>query len=552
MKKPLLVNLLLLLAICACGRDESPVAIPNPVPEKPDVSIVIANCRTLQAAVEQFAEENSGIFPTGVDADTSLAGNTVLDLLPESGLLDNPFTKTQTVPLNGAADSSGEVGYEPVRENDWNVGYLITGFGEDSLVSELTNIGSVEEAKVRASCLMVQKAAEDYVARYGDEYPSEMADDDLSNPICRLIPGRYIENPFTGIQGVPAPHTASSPGEIGYLVITQNGERTGFVVTGFGADSIIVALTNLEVSSTDAIVVSDSRTLQRSAEGYAALHGSLYPNTIECPAGVEYEVVSAGGRNIGYKISGFGGNAKIIELTNIESPEETTVRLECLVLKYAVEQFAAMSDGRFPEDVDVDTTPGGQTVIDLLPGAQLLENPYAGNRDNPRNYSASLPGEIGYAVVQSYIDEDPCAPPVDEGYVITGYAGKSIEVAITNLELPPGEAIVLSHCRTVQLAVERWAALNGGLYPSDVDSHVTPGGQTVVDLLPGGSYLVNPFTRAATEPVNGHAANAGEVGYVPNTWNGENGGYAITGTGRESGATIRWLVRDYCPARVHR
>jgi hypothetical protein len=552
MKKLLLINLLLLLAICGCSREEDPVDIPKPTPEKPDVSIVVANCRTLQTAVEQFAEENDGVFPGSVDADTSLAGNTVLDLLPESGLLDNPFTKTQTVPLNGAADSSGEVGYEPVRENDWNVGYLITGFGEDSLVSELTNIGSPEEAKVRANCLIVQKAAEDCAARYGAGYPSEVCDEDLSNPISYYLRGYRLENPFTGIEGVPTPHTASSPGEIGYVAITRNGERNGFVVTGFGADSVIIALTNLEISSKDAIVVSDSRTLQRTVEQYAAQNGSLYPNTIECPAGVEYEVVAAGGRNIGYKISGFGEDAKVIELTNIESPEEATVRLECLVLKYAIEQFAAMSDGRFPEDVDVDTTPGGQTVIDLLPGAQLLENPYAGNRDNPKNYSASLPGEIGYAVVQSHPDEDPCVPPVDEGYVITGYAGKSIEVAITNLDFPPGEAIVLSHCRTVQLAVERWAVLNGGLYPSDVDCHATPGGQTVVDLLPGRSYLVNPFTRAATEPVNGHAANAGEIGYVPNTWNGENGGYAITGTGREAGATIRWLVKDYCPARAHR
>jgi hypothetical protein len=343
------------------------------------------------------------------------------------------------------------------------------------------------------------------------------------------------------------------PGEIGYVVIEEDGQRTSFVVTGFGKDSVIVALSNLDISKRDAVVVSNCRTLQRSAEDYAAQNGSLYPADVTCPPRVEYETVSTGGRNVGYKISGFGDDGKIIGLTNIESPEEAPLRLECLVLKNAVEQFAAMSGGRFPEDLDVDATPGGETVLDLLPGGQMLENPYTGIRDNPKNYSASLLGEVGYAVVQSYTGGDPCVAPLDEGYVITGFTGgPSIEVTLTNLDSSPQEAIVLSHCRTVQLAVERWAVLNGGLYPSDVNSHVTPGGQTVVDLLPGGSYLVNPFTRAATEPVNFHAANAGETGYVPNVWNGENGGYAITGTGREAGATIRWLVKDYCPARVYR
>ena len=77
------------------------------------------------------------------------------------------------------------------------------------------------------------------------------------------------------------------------------------------------------------------------------------------------------------------------------------------------------------------------------------------------------------------------------------------------------EASVKSNCHTVQIAAEDFAVQNSGLYALDVSTDTTPSGSTIVDLLPKGTHLVNPFSQAATEPVDGAAANAGETGYLP-------------------------------------
>ncbi len=93
------------------------------------------------------------------------------------------------------------------------------------------------------------------------------------------------------------------------------------------------------------------------------------------------------------------------------------------------------------------------------------------------------------------------------------------------------ECTVKSNCHTVQLAAEDFAVQNEGVYAANVDMDTTPGGTTILDLLPGGARLLNPFTKAATEPVNAAAANPGETGYQVLVQGGINVGYTITGFG---------------------
>ncbi len=100
-----------------------------------------------------------------------------------------------------------------------------------------------------------------------------------------------------------------------------------------------------------------------------------------------------------------------------------------------------------------------------------------------------------------------------------------------NLQSRAKEASVKSNCHTVQLASEEWAVMAMGIYPNDVDLDMTPSADRLIDLLPSGLLLQNPFTRANTEPVNGVAANPGEIGYAPVVIGGVTLSYSITGAG---------------------
>jgi len=104
------------------------------------------------------------------------------------------------------------------------------------------------------------------------------------------------------------------------------------------------------------------------------------------------------------------------------------------------------------------------------------------------------------------------------------------------------EASVKSNCHTVQLAAEDFAVQNNGVYAADLSTTLS-NGEDLVDLLPGGTSLSNPFTNAATEPVDGTAATAGQTGYADTTnASGVAMGYTITGCGEDAGELVITLT----------
>jgi len=107
-----------------------------------------------------------------------------------------------------------------------------------------------------------------------------------------------------------------------------------------------------------------------------------------------------------------------------------------------------------------------------------------------------------------------------------------------NMQARAKEAAVKSNCHTTQLAAEDFAVQNDGVYAANVDADVTPAGQTIMQMLPSGVGLPNPFTKVVDQPVNGAAANPGDSGYVPINQGGVNVGYTITGMGKTAGTTI--------------
>lgn len=104
-----------------------------------------------------------------------------------------------------------------------------------------------------------------------------------------------------------------------------------------------------------------------------------------------------------------------------------------------------------------------------------------------------------------------------------------------NMQSRAKEASTKSNCHTVQLAAEDFSVQNDGVYAANTGDAL-PSGDTLIDLLPGGALLENPFTKAASEPIDGAAATAGQTGYlaVDDNGDGVNDGYSITGFGRDA------------------
>ena len=104
---------------------------------------------------------------------------------------------------------------------------------------------------------------------------------------------------------------------------------------------------------------------------------------------------------------------------------------------------------------------------------------------------------------------------------------------------------VRENCLRIQVAAERFASLNDGVYASDVDADCTPDGVDNSRLCTTDPVGMNPFTRCNTEPINGCAANPGETGYDPVCQDGVNVGYVITGVGAEAGTIIITISHPY-------
>jgi hypothetical protein len=241
-----------------------------------------------------------------------------------------------------------------------------------------------------------------------------------------------------------------------------------------------------------------------------------------------------------FAISACGGDdAELLTCPAEPAIEELEARVigNTYIVRAALEEFMAHNDDLCPYDIYNDTNVLGLTVIDLLPGGQLLENPFTGERTEPVDTLATEPGQTGYSV-RSFL-----CPSL---YYINGIGERYTVVELSNVEELKWKGI--RNCLTVREAVERFAESNGGIYPDNVGVDTTPEGYTVVEFLPDGCLLENPFTRCATEPTDCFAMLPGETGYVPIVQNLVNAGYTITGCGHIAGFTIfEW---EYSPTSI--
>jgi hypothetical protein len=302
----------------------------------------------------------------------------------------------------------------------------------------------IEEPKlldelVIANCYTVRDSAEAYAVEHGN-YPDA--------PIGRL------ENPYTNLPEVPHTGFALYPGETGYwpfygmccdLVI-------GYLITGYGAEGEVIALSNLprDVFYFDEQVVANGLATQRAAEAFAADNHGEYPDNVDSemnllgntladylPGGsllknpytsaytepVDHIAATAGQTgyvptvidnfNYGYTITGFAENRIFVTLVP-GTPEDFQTRSIAFALRAAVETFAAQNSGVHPDDVEKDSTPSGDTVLDLLSAsAYYWMNRYTKEYTEPRNGLADERGQVGYIPMSRQAAND--------GYVINAW-----------------------------------------------------------------------------------------------------------------------------------
>jgi hypothetical protein len=77
-----------------------------------------ANMHAVQLALEDFAVQTGGRYPTS-PSDTTPGGDTVIDLLPVCGPLENPYTgKALVIRWNEEPVEPGEIAINPADSTD--------------------------------------------------------------------------------------------------------------------------------------------------------------------------------------------------------------------------------------------------------------------------------------------------------------------------------------------------------------------------------------------------------------------------------------------------
>jgi hypothetical protein len=191
------------------------------------------------------------------------------------------------------------------------------------------------------------------------------------------------------------------------------------------------------------------------------------------------------------------------QITNEPALDQVVVS-NCLFVVNAAKLFAAENGGAYPDRPDA--------LVDYLPQSKRLENPAFHRATEPVFLEPTGIGSTSYRVFREYDDNGDF---VVVGYYVVG-RGESQDFVFTNIPDPEvhlqRERTVLNNCFLVRSAAEAFAAANDGDYSNGLADPL-PIGDVLIDLLPGGRMLVNPYTGHRTEPRRGGATAPGEIGY---------------------------------------
>ena len=219
-------------------------------------------------------------------------------------------------------------------------------------------------------------------------------------------------------------------------------------------------------------------------------------------------------------------------------PQEMIDRYDAVVAnadltKSAADQFIAEA-GYPPEDVNGDETPSGRDLMEFLPGAWLLVNPYTQVATEPQDgLGLAIQGGTGYLGSAWSVHSEGATRYDVEGY------GENLVVIVRRTHDSLEDRWTRARMIDLQWAVETFATGSGGRYPHDVDVDETPAGDTVLDIF-APYALANPYVYPDPHrcgscppvlPHDGLASGRGEIGYLPVEDSGSVVGYVINGGG---------------------
>ncbi len=95
--------------------------------------------------------------------------------------------------------------------------------------------------------------------------------------------------------------------------------------------------------------------------------------------------------------------------------KEARVKGNCHTVQLAAEDFSVQNDGVYAADLGTALPATGETLIGLLPGGRLLENPFTRLATEPIVGAAATVGQTGYSSVDPDGDGNP------DGYAVTGF-----------------------------------------------------------------------------------------------------------------------------------
>ena len=99
---------------------------------------------------------------------------------------------------------------------------------------------------------------------------------------------------------------------------------------------------------------------------------------------------------------------------------------------------------------------------------------------------------------------------------------------------------VMANAYLVRDAAEAYAAANGGNYSMNLGDPL-PDGRTLIDFLPEGKLLLNPYTGVASSPGDYAASTPGQVGYIAYLSDPPYG-YQITAVGADGSEYLAMIV----------